>query len=397
MSWPRIKLSEVAQINPRLPKYIDERQEVTFLPMVAVSESGLLLDQEKRILADTKKGFTYFEKNDVIIAKITPCFENGKAAFLSELETEIGFGSTEFHVIRADTDKLDPNYLFYLIWNKQLRHIGEENMTGSAGQKRVPTDFFKSLEIPLPPLVEQKRIAVILAKANSIQRKRQQAIKLADDFLRSVFLEMFGDPLSNPKRWKIEALKKHIEHANNGLSRRRKTEENIGEIVLRLQDVHYEGIMYEKELNRIELEEKEKTKFSLVNGDILFIRVNGNPEYVGRSAVFDGYSEAVYHNDHLIRIKVRKTYNPKFLSYTFNSTGGKAIILSKTKTSAGQHTISQSGIELLEIYIPPISLQDDFVKIKSKVDVYLLKAFRSKDSKSKCFHSLCQKALSGDL
>lgn len=201
MSWPLVKLSKVADINPRLPKDTDETQQVTFLPMAAVSESGKLIHQEKRILKETRKGFTYFEKNDVIVAKITPCFENGKAALLSELDSQIGFGSTEFHVIRAIQGKLDSKYLFFLIWNKQFRQEGEKNMTGSAGQKRVPTDFLKNLVIPLPSIDEQKRIAVILDKADTIRRKRQQAIQLADDFLRSVFLDMFGDPFTNPKAW----------------------------------------------------------------------------------------------------------------------------------------------------------------------------------------------------
>jgi type I restriction enzyme S subunit len=204
VSWPLVKLGEVAQVNPRLPKNVDATQEVIFLPMSAISEQGQIIEQEKRILSETRKGFTYFEKNDVVVAKITPCFENGKAAFLDCLETQIGFGTTEFHVIRPNIETLDGKYLFYLVWNKWFRHLGERNMSGSAGQKRVPTDFLKELEIPLPPLEEQKRIAAILDKADAIRRKRQQAIQLADDFLRSVFLDMFGDPMVNPMGWALE-------------------------------------------------------------------------------------------------------------------------------------------------------------------------------------------------
>ncbi|TKF91079.1 restriction endonuclease, partial [Vibrio sp. F13] len=83
-----------------------------------MSEGGELLEQEKRILSETKKGFTYFEKDDVLLAKITPCFENGKAALLDDLETQLGFGSTEFHVLRAVEGKLDSKYLFHLVWNE---------------------------------------------------------------------------------------------------------------------------------------------------------------------------------------------------------------------------------------------------------------------------------------
>ncbi|MFI8749969.1 restriction endonuclease subunit S [Vreelandella lionensis] len=192
MSWPIVRLGDVAQINPRLPKNIDDSQTVSFVAMASAGEDGMLLNEEPRILAETKKGFTYFENGDVLLAKITPCFENGKCLRPGQISNQVGFGSTEFHVLRADEKLLDPDYLFYMIWSKQFRFLGEKSMSGAAGQKRVSTDFLTRFEIPLPPLEEQKRIATILDKADAIRRKRQQAIQLADEFLRAVFLDMFG-------------------------------------------------------------------------------------------------------------------------------------------------------------------------------------------------------------
>ncbi|MBP2085829.1 restriction endonuclease subunit S [Pseudomonas sp. PvP088] len=219
MSWPVVKLSDVATINPRPPRDVDESQEVTFVAMASASEDGYLLASEARILSETKKGFTYFDKNDVLLAKITPCFENGKCLRPGQIPTEIGFGSTEFHVIRPDTERLDGLYLFYLVWNEQFRFLGEKSMSGAAGQKRIGSDFLKGFEIPLPPLPEQKRIAAILDKADTIRRKRQQAIQLADDFLRAVFLDMFGDPVTNPKGWEVKPLGDVLKlSSGNGLS-----------------------------------------------------------------------------------------------------------------------------------------------------------------------------------
>jgi type I restriction enzyme S subunit len=91
-----VELGQVADINPRLPRDTDETQKVSFLAMASVSENGEILNQEERILSETKKGFTYFERNDVLLAKITPCFENGKAVLVDKLNHQIGFGSTEF-------------------------------------------------------------------------------------------------------------------------------------------------------------------------------------------------------------------------------------------------------------------------------------------------------------
>ncbi len=204
MSWPKVKLSDVVQINPRCPKEIDVEQLVSFVAMASVTEYGKLVNEEVRVLDDTKKGFTYFEKDDVLLAKITPCFENGKCLRANQISKTVGFGSTEFHVLRVNEEILDPSYLFYMVWSRTFRFLGEHSMSGAAGQKRVSADFLKTYEIPLPPLAEQKRIAAILDKADGIRRKRQQAIDLADEFLRSVFLDMFGDPMVNPMNWKVE-------------------------------------------------------------------------------------------------------------------------------------------------------------------------------------------------
>lgn len=219
MSWPRIKLGEVAIINPRLPKDVDDAQQVSFVAMASVSEDGYLLDSEARVLSETRKGFTYFGKDDVLLAKITPCFENGKCLRPGQISSEIGFGSTEFHVIRPNLERIDGQYLFYLVWSERFRFLGEKSMSGAAGQKRVGADFLKGFEIPLPPLPEQKRIAVIFDKTDAIRRKRQQAIQLADDFLRAVFLDMFGDPVTNPKGWELKPLGDVIKlSSGNGLS-----------------------------------------------------------------------------------------------------------------------------------------------------------------------------------
>jgi len=222
--------------------------------------------------------------------------------------------------------------------------------------------------IELPPLPEQQRIADILDKAEAVTQKREQALALCDEFLRATFLDMFGDPVSNPKGWEVERLESFILHMNNGLSRRRKVQENVGDIVLRLQGIQYDGIGFEKELNRVELDEDEKKRYELLAGDILFVRVNGNPDYVGRSAVFNGYQEPILHNDHLIRIRLNERLLPEYLVFLLHSDVENNLISQQIKTSAGQHTISQKGIKDIEIPIPSVELQQKFINILEKVN-----------------------------
>jgi type I restriction enzyme, S subunit len=202
------RLGDVAEINPSMPRSIREQKAaclVPFIGMASVSEQRVASYGESRPLGSVLKGFTYFQRDDVLLAKITPCFENGKAAHLSNLPAEIGFGSTEFHVLRAGPE-LDGRYLFHAVTGAGFRAAGERNMTGTAGQKRVPSEFVKRFRIPVPALDEQRRIARVLDNADAVCRKRRESLRLLDVFLRSVFLEMFGDPVRNEKGWPTAPL-----------------------------------------------------------------------------------------------------------------------------------------------------------------------------------------------
>ena len=158
--WEVKKLKYVAKINPTSKNYNfekDSEEEIIFLPMEKVSEDGIINQDVRKKIIEISSGFTYFEKDDIIVAKITPCFENGKAALLSNLETNFGFGSTEFHTLRA-TEIVNKQFLYYLLKSARFMTIGEAFMTGSAGQKRIPTDFVKEFITPIPHIEEQHQI-----------------------------------------------------------------------------------------------------------------------------------------------------------------------------------------------------------------------------------------------
>lgn len=144
-------------------------------------------------------------------------------------------------------NNIDINFLYWALQHIDLMANTDRAAMGQTLNKAK----LKEIKIPLPPLSEQKRIADILDKADELRQKRQQSIEKLDELLQATFIDMFGDPVTNPKGWGIEKLKNNISHANNGLSRRRKEVENLGEIVLRLQDIHYDGIHFNKDLNRI--------------------------------------------------------------------------------------------------------------------------------------------------
>ena len=164
--WEMVSIKRIAKISPKvdLSNYkLDEK--VTFLPMEKVSSNGDIDCEILKPIRKVKQGFTAFKKNDVILAKITPCFENGKGALLDKLETEIGYGSTEFHVLRA-SKRIKAYYLYLITHSSNFLTLGEAMMTGSAGQKRVPTDFVANYQFPLPPMSEQQQIIEYVENLN---------------------------------------------------------------------------------------------------------------------------------------------------------------------------------------------------------------------------------------
>lgn len=148
-------LKVLARINPSLTKKLKDDDEVTFIPMECVSDLDGII-KEKRICKAEKKGFTKFENGDVIWAKITPCMQNGKSAVVDELKNGVGYGSTEFYVIRTKKDILMPEYLYYLLRMYKVREEAVNYFSGSAGQQRVRKSFLEELSIPLPSIDEQK-------------------------------------------------------------------------------------------------------------------------------------------------------------------------------------------------------------------------------------------------
>lgn len=166
LGWAETHLSRICEINPAKPSSdaLKPNDPVTFVPMPSVdADAGAITSPHERRFSDVRRGFTAFRNRDVIMAKITPCMENGKAAVASGLKNGLGFGSTEFHVLRSNGAVL-PEFVYYFIRQESFRRAAESEMTGSVGQKRVPAEFLRRAEVPLPPLPEQERIVEKLSE-----------------------------------------------------------------------------------------------------------------------------------------------------------------------------------------------------------------------------------------
>ena len=161
------KLGECCSINPRRPNInLHDTDKVSFVPMSAVSENGHLVDMIDEEYGKVKKGFTYFENNDVLFAKITPCMENGKGAIAHSLTNGVGMGSTEFHVLRPIDEISSPYWLLALTQMPVFRERAAKNMSGTGGQKRVGASYLEHFMVGLPSIEEQHHFAAIYKQAD---------------------------------------------------------------------------------------------------------------------------------------------------------------------------------------------------------------------------------------
>ncbi|MBQ7179233.1 MAG: restriction endonuclease subunit S [Victivallales bacterium] len=322
-----------------------------------------------------------FDTGNVLYSKLRP--------YLNKvvLPDRDGYATSEMLPLRPDTSIITREYLTYYLRSPHfVQYINGK--TSGAKMPRASVSDLMALEIECPTIERQKQITTILEKIVSLINLYNKELTTLDDFAKSQFVEMFGDPVENPQKWAVPCLKSIIEHANNGMTRRGNDE--AGSIVLRLVELQ-SGYLDYTAPNRIVLTEQETSRFLLKCGDFLFARVNGNPENVGRCTYFKGFDEPVYHNDHIIRVRFKpQTISPEYLQHLLNSPYGRNEMRDKIKTSAGQYTINQEGIGSIRIPLPPLPLQNEFATFVKQLDKSKLAIRKSLDELQLLYDSLMQ-------
>lgn len=191
--WKYTTIGKECILNPKKSelKNISENFEVSFIAMPSISKNGNIDTSIIKKYYDVKKGFTYFAENDVLFAKITPCMENGKGAVAVGLKNKVGFGSTEFHVLRPK-ENLNSVWLYTLTSMKNFRIEAERKMTGSAGQKRVPISFFETYKLGIPPIDLQNQFANIVKQIDTQKVKLQKNLEEIKKLQESLMNKYFG-------------------------------------------------------------------------------------------------------------------------------------------------------------------------------------------------------------
>lgn len=357
------------------------------IPFISPSELGsqrYVLKAKQTLTESGAAQIKLVPKNSVLVCCI------GSLGKLAIADRELGTNQ-QINSVTFDETKVFPKFGYYALG--RLKPV-LESMAPATTVAIVSKSKFEELEIPLPPLEEQKRIAAILDKADSMRRKRQQAIDLADDFLRSVFLDMFGDPVTNPKGFKKGTIRDLIESANYGSSG--KASETEGKYpILRMGNITYEGGWDFTNLKYIDLSEKDEPKYLTQKGDLLFNRTNSK-ELVGKTAVFDE-DEPMAIAGYLIRVRANEHGNNYYISGYLNSYHGKQTLLNMCKSIVGMANINAQELQDIKILLPPIELQKEYEKVVKATKLKLKSFDMSAEFLDDNFNSLSQKAFAGEL
>lgn len=298
--------------------------------------------------------------------------------------------------LRPKPKSLDRNYLWH--WLSYARADLEKKARGSTF-KQVSKKDVAELEIPLPnTLNEQRRIAAILDKADAIRRKREQALTLADDFLRSVFLEMFGDPVTNPKGFR-EVRLDAIADIASGLTKGRKTkaDEKLYAVpYMRVANVQ-DGFLDLSEIKLIDATTAEIERYALKADDLLLTE-GGDPDKLGRGSVWSNEIENCIHQNHIFRVRVRTDdIHPIILQHQVGSLRGKSYFLRAAKQTTGIASINKQQLSAYPTLIPDRDLQKRYLEIIRKFGATQVKLQAARQETSDLFAALSQRAFAGDL
>ncbi|MEI6827379.1 MAG: restriction endonuclease subunit S [Desulfuromonadales bacterium] len=358
------------------------------IPWVKSGElrEDVILDTEEKIteLAIKESSAKLVPKGALLIAMY-----GATIGRIAELGVEGTTNQAVCHIV-PDVKIADKRYLFYGL---QFR-VPELIAQGAGGaQPNINQQIIRDTQIPLPPLPDQKRIAAILDKADSIRRKRQEAVRLTEELLRSVFLDMFGDPVTNPKGWEVVTVRDLVTEVKYGTSDKASYEGKYP--ILRMNNITYLGGWNFTDLKRIDIPEKELSKYLVRKGDILFNRTNSK-ELVGKTAVYRRDDPMAYAG-YLIRIRPNKQNNGEYIAAYLNSTHGKTILESMCKSIVGMANINAQELQEIAIMQPSLELQNQYAALVYAVEKAKVKLMASSEATDTLYDSLLQRAFKGEL
>jgi type I restriction enzyme S subunit len=376
--WALTTLQDACEINP--PKASKDSlpadAPVTFVPMPAVdAEKGAITKPQVRRFSEVRKGFTSFRDGDVIMAKITPCMENGKSAIARNLTNGLGFGSTEFHVFRSTGVAL-LEFIYHYIRQESYRRAAEDEMTGSVGQKRVPQTFLEMTELPLPPLPEQIRIVRSLtellntlrashdklSRVPAILKRFRQAVLAAACSGRLTEDWREGNRRSLEENWREAELSDICTSISDGDHQPPPKQPTgvpfltIGNVSSGSLDFSETRFVPERYFNQIKPERKP------CRGDVLYTVVGAT---IGIPVLVDVDRPFCFQR-HIALLRPSKETSPEFLWVLMSSAEVFKEAWSRV-TGSAQPTLPLGNLRTIPINVPPLAEQTEIARRVQKL------------------------------
>ena len=273
-------------------------------------------------------------------------------------------------LINIDSERWDKEYLCKLILSRNNYLLSQAR---GATIKGIKIDILAELIIPDVPLSEQRRIAATLDKVSDLISKRRQQLDKLDELVKARFVEMFGDPATNPKGWDKGTIRDVVTEVKYGTSK--PAVEGGTYKYLRMGNITYDGHLDLTDLKYIDVPESELDKCTVKKGDVLFNRTNSK-ELVGKTCVYN-LDETMVIAGYIIRVRVNNRVLPEYLSAVLNSSYGKKTLAEMCKAIVGQANINAQELQNIQILIPPLELQYKFLKVIQKIEKINLPISRS--------------------
>lgn len=396
------KLGDLCEFKPskRLARVgLSENDPVSFVPMsdLGIHEKYLKVGDE-RPLSEVAGSYTYFADGDILLAKITPCFENGKLGIARGLTNGVGFGSSEFTVIRPGSDVL-AEYIYYFLDRDEVREGGAKVMTGAVGHKRVPQEFVEALEIPLPPLDEQRRIVAVLDEAfaaiTTATTSAEKNLASAKALFQSILSEVLQDVARKWKSHDLQSLVIEGRKISYGIVKPGR-HDPLGVRLIKSQQVRENSMDLSADFRITRALDKEYARTRLQGGEILLNLVGAS---IGRSAIAPDQLRGANVSRAIAVIPVRAESAP-WVQYNLRASVGQELIRSKTGGSA-QPVLNLSEVKRLPISLPPLAEQEAIVRRLDALSLETQRLERSYRRKIEAFdefkQSLLHRAFSGEL
>jgi type I restriction enzyme S subunit len=390
IEWLRKPLAAVAPPRTSVRRFFPD-EPVWHLTLDQIeSHTGRVTNKRIAPAAEAGGSTFVFDTGTVLYSKLRP--------YLNKvvLPDDVGIATTELVPLRPDPAVLLPEFLAYYLRSDQFVAFASQAVAGVKMPRIIMAKFWEH-RIPIPPLAEQRRIVEILDQADAIRKLRIQADAKTERIVPALFIKMFGDPATNPNGWVEKPLGALSLDLRYGTSQRCDSAPD-GTPVLRIPNV-IRGEIDWNDLKYAHFTEREKQRLRLRQGDLLFVRTNGNPEYVGRCAVFDSSQRSdTLFASYLIRARLDKEQiDPWFLAAFLSTPAGRRAMKPYIRTTAGQSNISTAGIREVSVTLPPFEMQVRFREHWFALRDHRARGAVIRERVDRLFSVLLHHAFTGDL